>query len=89
MDADALAVETKDLARRFGNLVAVDHLDLGIPLTTRDMEEAEALCREVGIMHRGGIVALGSPAGLRIALGSATMADVFVHHTGGEGAQSA
>jgi ABC-2 type transport system ATP-binding protein len=53
-------------------------------LTTHDMEEAEALCETVAIMHRGKVVALGSPAGLRAALGpDATMADVFVHHTGG------
>ncbi len=53
-------------------------------LSTHDMEEAEALCQEVAIMHRGRIVVLGSPAGLRAALGpEASMAAVFVHHTGG------
>jgi len=53
-------------------------------LTTHDMEEAETLCEAVAIMHHGRIVALGSPAGLRAALKpDATLADVFVHHTGG------
>jgi ABC-2 type transport system ATP-binding protein len=53
-------------------------------LSTHDMEEAEALCEAVALMHRGKIVALGSPTGLRAALGAhATMADVFAHHTGG------
>ena len=53
-------------------------------LTTHDMEEADALCDEVAIMHRGRIVVTGTPKGLKAAAGeNATMDDVFVRHTGG------
>jgi len=53
-------------------------------LTTHDMEEADALCDRIAIMHRGRLVTLGSPADLKAEVGeSATMDDVFVHFTGG------
>ncbi len=53
-------------------------------LTTHDMEEAEALCQTVAIMHRGRIVAQGSPAALEAEVGpQASMSDVFVRFTGG------
>jgi ABC-2 type transport system ATP-binding protein len=53
-------------------------------LTTHDMDEAEALCQRLAIMHQGRIVALGSPSELEAAVGEgATMDDVFVHLTGG------
>jgi ABC-2 type transport system ATP-binding protein len=54
-------------------------------LTTHDMDEAEALCQRLAIMHQGRVVALGSPADLKAAVGdSATMDDVFVHFTGAD-----
>jgi ABC-2 type transport system ATP-binding protein len=47
------------------------------------MEEADQLCEVVAIMHRGRVVALGSPADLKVTLGGgATLDDVFVHYTG-------
>jgi ABC-2 type transport system ATP-binding protein len=53
-------------------------------LTTHDMEEADALCDEIAIMHRGAVVVSGTPSELKAAAGAnATMDDVFVHHTGG------
>jgi len=53
-------------------------------LTTHDMEEADVLCESMAIMHAGRVVALGSPAELKAAVGpGATMDDVFVHFTGG------
>ncbi len=53
-------------------------------LTTHDMEEAEALCERVGIMHRGRLVALGTPRALEDSVGEgATLDDVFIHYTGG------
>ena len=52
-------------------------------LTTHYMEEADAVCDRVALMHRGRIQALGSPRTLRRALGrDATLEDVFRHHTG-------
>ncbi|MGA9774341.1 MAG: ATP-binding cassette domain-containing protein [Candidatus Dormiibacterota bacterium] len=53
-------------------------------LTTHYMEEAEALCDRVALMHLGKVRALGSPAALKAELGpDATLEDVFRHHTGG------
>jgi ABC-2 type transport system ATP-binding protein len=53
-------------------------------LTTHDMEEADALCDSVAIMHRGRVVSSGTPAELKAAVGEgASMDDVFVHNTGG------
>jgi len=53
-------------------------------LTTHDMEEADALCDRIAIMHQGRVIALGSPAELKAEVGEhATMDDVFVRFTGG------
>ena len=52
-------------------------------LTTHYMEEADAVCDRVALMHLGRLQALGSPRALRRALGPhATLEDVFRHHTG-------
>ena len=53
-------------------------------LTTHLMEEADALCTRVAIMHRGHVVALDTPAALKAALGKegATLDDVFIHFAG-------
>jgi ABC-2 type transport system ATP-binding protein len=53
-------------------------------LTTHMMEEAEGLCRRVAIMHLGKIVAIGTPAELKAAIGGngANLDDVFIHFTG-------
>jgi ABC-2 type transport system ATP-binding protein len=53
-------------------------------LTTHYMEEADALCDRVALMHFGTIRTEGTPDGLTSALGpDATLEDVFRHHTGG------
>lgn len=53
-------------------------------LTTHYMEEADALCQRVAIMHHGAVSALGSPEALKASLGraDATLDDVFAHYTG-------
>ncbi len=52
-------------------------------LTTHYMEEADALCDRVALMHLGQIRAEGSPAELKRTLGSdATLEDVFREYTG-------
>jgi ABC-2 type transport system ATP-binding protein len=64
-----------DLRRDYGMTVLI---------TTHDMEEAEALCDELAIMHAGRIAVVGRPAELRAGLGEgATMDDVFAHYAGG------
>jgi ABC-2 type transport system ATP-binding protein len=59
-------------------------LDATIVLTTHQMEEADSLCSRIAIMHRGRIVAIGSPAELKASIdgGEATLDDVFIHYTG-------
>src|SRR4029453_11416810 len=52
-------------------------------LTTHYMEEAEALCDRVALMHLGAIRALGPPPELQAPLGpEASPEDVFRHYTG-------
>jgi ABC-2 type transport system ATP-binding protein len=53
-------------------------------ITTHDMEEAEALCDELAILHAGRVAVVGTPAGLRAELGAgASMDEVFAHYAGG------
>jgi len=58
--------------------------NMTIFLTTHSMEEADSLCSRVGIMHRGNIVALDTPAALKATVGGTdtTLNDVFVHYAG-------
>jgi ABC-2 type transport system ATP-binding protein len=58
--------------------------NMTVLLTTHYMEEADALCDRVALMHLGRIRAEGTPGDLERALGpTATLEDVFRHHTGG------
>jgi ABC-2 type transport system ATP-binding protein len=53
-------------------------------ITTHDMEEAEALCDELAILHAGRVAVTGKPPELRAQVGAeATMDDVFVRFAGG------
>lgn len=55
-----------------------------ILLTTHDMEEADFLCDELAILHRGSISVVGSPGQLKSSVGAdATLDDVFVEYSGG------
>ncbi|MBC7233500.1 MAG: ATP-binding cassette domain-containing protein [Chloroflexi bacterium] len=53
-------------------------------LTTHYMDEADSLCNRVAIMHLGKVVALGTPAELKVSIGNpdATLDEVFTHYTG-------
>jgi ABC-2 type transport system ATP-binding protein len=65
----------RDLRRDYGMTVLI---------TTHDMEEAEALCDELAILHAGRVAVVGKSAELRTGLGAgATMDDVFAHYAGG------
>ncbi|HOV51688.1 MAG: putative ABC transporter ATP-binding protein [Methanosaeta sp. PtaB.Bin018] len=56
--------------RRVWDLIRKMNLDgTTVFLTTHYIEEAEALCSRVGIIHRGKLIALGTPIGLRQKLG--------------------
>ncbi|HXZ93935.1 MAG TPA: ATP-binding cassette domain-containing protein [Burkholderiales bacterium] len=53
-------------------------------ITTHDMEEAEALCDRIAILHTGRVAVVGRPDELRGALGpEATLDEVFAHYAGG------
>ena len=56
-----------------------------IMMTTHYMDEADALCDRIAIMHLGNVAAIGSPAELKAGIGKedATLDDVFTHYSGG------
>jgi len=59
-----------------------DH-QMTVLMTTHYMDEADAYCDRVSLMHRGTIRATGRPADLRAGLfDGATLDDVFRHYTG-------
>jgi ABC-2 type transport system ATP-binding protein len=52
-------------------------------MTTHYMDEADAYCDRISLMHRGKIRVTGTPAQLRASLGDeTTLDDVFRHYTG-------
>jgi ABC-2 type transport system ATP-binding protein len=53
--------------------------------TTHLMDEADAWCSRVAIMHLGRVAVVGTPAELKASLGTpgATLDDVFIHYAGG------
>jgi ABC-2 type transport system ATP-binding protein len=65
----------KELREKYGTTIF---------MTTHVMEEADSLCHRVAIMHHGNMVAIGSPAELKVHMGgnSVTLEDVFFHYTG-------
>ncbi len=52
-------------------------------LTTHYLEEADALCSRIAVMHLGKMVALGTSADLKASIGGngATLNEVFAHYT--------
>jgi ABC-2 type transport system ATP-binding protein len=54
-------------------------------LTTHLMEEADALCSHIAIMHLGEVVASGTAESLKASIGGSgvTLDDVFIHYSGG------
>ena len=74
MARDSVWARVADMQHQYGMTVL---------LTTHYMEEADALCDQVALMHHGTLRASGSPAALKAALGSdASLEDVFRHYTG-------
>lgn len=64
----------RDLRDRYGTTVL---------LTTHAMDEADALCDEIGLLHNGRLEATGTPAELKQRIGpKATLDDVFVSIAG-------
>jgi ABC-2 type transport system ATP-binding protein len=62
-----------------------DSLGATILLTTHVMEEVDALCDRLGILHNGRLEKLGTPEGLKGEIGpGATLDDVFTRIAGGD-----
>lgn len=60
-----------------------DEFGTTILMTTHDMEEADALCETLAFMHRGRLVAQGTPSSLKRKQGEgATLDQVFIALTG-------
>jgi ABC-2 type transport system ATP-binding protein len=60
----------------------IEH-QMTVLMTTHYMDEADAYCDRISLMHRGKIRVTGTPASLRAGLGEdATLDDVFRHYTG-------
>jgi len=58
--------------------------EMTVLVTTHYMEEADALCDRVALMHRGRVQVEGSPEELKSLIGpEATLEDVFRRYTGG------
>jgi ABC-2 type transport system ATP-binding protein len=66
----------RDLRDRFGTTML---------LTTHLMDEADALCDRIGVLHAGALEAVGTPAELKARVGpQATLDDVFAAIAGGQ-----
>jgi ABC-2 type transport system ATP-binding protein len=62
------------LRRRMWDLIrSLSRNGTTVFLTTHYIEEAEALCKRVGIVHQGHLIALGKPAELRQTVGMITV----------------
>ncbi len=62
-----------------------DDYGMTVLLTTHYMEEADALCDRVALMHHGRLQIVGAPDQLKAAVGpTATLEDVFRHHAGSD-----
>jgi ABC-2 type transport system ATP-binding protein len=60
-----------------------DEFGMTVLLTTHYMEEADALCDRVALMHHGRLRAVGSPGELKKTVApDATLEDVFRHYAG-------
>ncbi|AQA03429.1 ABC transporter ATP-binding protein [Mycobacterium sp. MS1601] len=60
-----------------------DQFGMTVLLTTHYMEEADALCDRVALLHHGKLQAVGTPGDLKETVGpTATLEDVFRHYAG-------
>jgi ABC-2 type transport system ATP-binding protein len=73
---DSVWAQVGRMQREFGMTVL---------LTTHYMQEADALCDRVALMHHGRLQAVGSPAELKPKVSpDATLEDVFRHYAGSD-----
>jgi ABC-2 type transport system ATP-binding protein len=67
-----------------------DEFGMTVLLTTHYMEEADALCDRVALLHHGKLQAVGPPDELKATVGqAASLEDVFRHYAGSDLAEGA
>ncbi|WP_029117964.1 ATP-binding cassette domain-containing protein [Mycobacterium sp. URHB0044] len=67
-----------------------DEFGMTVLLTTHYMEEADALCDRVALMHHGVLQTVGTPTDLKTTVApNATLEDVFRHYAGEDLAEDA
>ena len=87
LDEPTLGLDVRGRARVWAQLRRLHGKgETTIFLTTHSMDEADALCERIGIIDSGRLVAEGSPAELKAALGGDV---VILGLEGGEGAEAA
>jgi ABC-2 type transport system ATP-binding protein len=60
-----------------------DEFGMSVLLTTHYMEEADALCDRVALMHHGVLQTVGTPTDLKVTVSpTASLEDVFRHYAG-------
>ena len=73
LDEPTVGLDVQVRRRMWDLIRSLSHCGTTIFLTTHYIEEAEALCQRVGIVHQGHLIALGSPSELRQAVGLVTV----------------
>jgi ABC-2 type transport system ATP-binding protein len=73
LDEPTVGLDVQTRRRMWDLIRRLNSQGTTIFLTTHYIEEAEALCHRVGIVHQGRLIALGTPADLRQKVGFATV----------------
>lgn len=82
LDEPTVGLDPKSVRRLQDVLRAVAARGVAVFLSTHVLEVASGLCDRIGILHRGKLAALGTPAELTES-GSRRLEDVFLELTGG------
>jgi len=73
LDEPTVGLDVQARRRMWDLIRSLNSNGTTIFLTTHYIEEAEALCQRVGIIHQGHLIALGKPAELRQKVGMVTV----------------
>lgn len=73
LDEPTVGLDAQSRRRVWDLISSMNSVGTTVFLTTHYIEEAEALCDRVGIVHHGRLIAIGSPLDLRRKLGMITV----------------
>lgn len=73
LDEPTVGLDVQVRRRMWDLIRSLSHNGTTVFLTTHYIEEAEALCQRVGIVHQGHLIALGTPSELRQSVGMVTV----------------